>query len=483
MFDEIVADVEQWLSRREGPLVIGVSGGPDSLALLHLLARYPNGVVVAHLDHGLRQDSGADYRYVKELARQYQAPFYGRHERAGDYAVKEGKSLEEAGRDLRYQFLFDTAHQLGAAGVAVGHNADDQVETVLMHFLRGAGTRGLQGMQVYSLPNPWSSEIPLLRPLLGTWRKEIESYCIRHQLQPLFDHTNLDLNFTRNRLRAELIPDLETYNPQVKAAIMRSSRVLQAESELLQPIYQRAWSASVVWESPVDIRIQQLALKESPLAVQRFVIKQALQKLIDPQAEVSFDWIERVLDFLQAEQGVKSIEPGGGLRVYTNQGQIWIYRQDAQTELGGLPLLAESEEIKLPLPGAVMLQTGWTLQARWTKLTQEKKEEIFQNPDPYQCWLQIPEKIEHLLLRSRETGDRFSPLGMGGHSMKLADYMTNEFIPEPMRDRWVLVVINHDIAWVAGHTIAHHFRVQEEKSPILHLRLAPEGVDRGGESV
>ncbi len=162
--------------------------------------------------------SSADAQYVGEIAASMQIPFYTSREDIGAYADRHMLSIEEAARVVRYRFLFEQATRCQAQAVAVGHTADDQVETILMHLLRGSGIAGLKGMVAYSLPNPWSREIPLIRPLLATWRQEIETYLRSTALQPLQDASNRDTRFFRNRLRHELVPFLEQYNPNLRQA-------------------------------------------------------------------------------------------------------------------------------------------------------------------------------------------------------------------------------------------------------------------------
>ena len=189
-------------------LLVAVSAGPDSLCLLHVLWQLGYSVVVAHLDHGLRVESAAEAAMVQHFAEDLGVQWVCKRQDVQGYATQNGLSIEEAARNLRYRYLFEQAERLEAQAVAVGHNADDQVETVLMHLLRGAGLSGLRGMGHYSLPNPWSQRIPLVRPLLGIWRGEIQAYLDRSGLKPSLDSSNLELRYYRNRLRHELIPHL-----------------------------------------------------------------------------------------------------------------------------------------------------------------------------------------------------------------------------------------------------------------------------------
>ncbi|MGD9093773.1 MAG: tRNA lysidine(34) synthetase TilS, partial [Anaerolineales bacterium] len=200
-------------------VLAGISGGPDSLCLFDLLQRLGYQVVVAHLNHHLRPESAAEAEVVQSLSEAAGYKVVIGVSEVKQYAEEHALSVEEAGRLLRYQFLFEKGREFGAHAVAVGHNADDQAETVLMHILRGSGLSGLRGMSYYSLPNPWSDRIPLVRPLLCVWREEIIVYLRERDIKPIIDASNLDTAYARNRLRHELIPTLETYNPAIRKAL------------------------------------------------------------------------------------------------------------------------------------------------------------------------------------------------------------------------------------------------------------------------
>jgi len=190
-------------------------------------------LVIAHLDHGIREEAKADAKVVQDFADERKLPFRLRQVDVNSYSDSKGLSTEEAARILRYRFLFEAAKSAQAQAVVVGHNADDQVESVVMHLLRGAGISGLKGMLPYTINSEWSDEIPLVRPLLNTWRKEIMTYCSDNDIEPVFDISNEDTTYFRNRLRQKLIPELETYNPQFRKVIWRMSQTLAGDQEVL----------------------------------------------------------------------------------------------------------------------------------------------------------------------------------------------------------------------------------------------------------
>ena len=215
-------------------VVVGVSGGPDSLCLLHLLRRLaPESHLtlhVAHLNHGLRgAEAEADAQAVAELAAGWGLPYTIGRADVPSLAAETRASIEEAARQARYDFLQGVARAAGAGTIAVGHNADDQAETVLMHFLRGSGLAGLRGM----LPRTALGQGFLISPLLETPRDRVEAYCAAHGLQPRRDLSNADTTIYRNRLRHELLPLLEGYNPAIRQVLGHTAGVLAGDHEVV----------------------------------------------------------------------------------------------------------------------------------------------------------------------------------------------------------------------------------------------------------
>ena len=207
---------------RNPRVVVAVSGGPDSTVLLHALTRAAPRLrlelTAAHLDHGLRRGSAADARAVASLCDRLQVRLVSRRE-------SPRAATEEAARELRHAYLESVAAEVGAATVALGHTADDQAETVLLHLIRGSGLEGLAAMQV--------REGLRFRPLLTTWREDVAAHCRRHSLRPIEDPSNRSPRFTRNRVRRRLMPMLEGFNPQVKSSLVRLAAAAKAEHEVV----------------------------------------------------------------------------------------------------------------------------------------------------------------------------------------------------------------------------------------------------------
>jgi len=219
-------------------LIVGVSGGADSLVLLHILnllaPRLGITLHAATLDHQLRgEESAGDVRFVEQICREWGVPVTVGQADVVHLARERQLGIEAAARVARYDFLAEVAHKLGAPSVAVAHHADDQAETVLLHLLRGAGVHGLAGMALRS-PVPGHEDLSLIRPLLRASRAEIEAYCQEHHLVPRHDSTNADTSLLRNAIRLEVLPFLAHYSPHVKPALARLAEIAAVEDEYVE---------------------------------------------------------------------------------------------------------------------------------------------------------------------------------------------------------------------------------------------------------
>ena len=455
-------------------VLVGVSGGPDSLCLLDVLRRLDYRLVVAHLDHGLRPESADEALAVQRLAESLGAACVVERQDVSAFAEMHGISLEEAARSVRYRFLFEQARLYEAQAVAVGHTADDQVETVLMHLLRGAGLSGLRGMAYRSLPNTWSQDIPLVRPLLGTWREEVLAYCQANALQPHLDSSNLDIRFYRNRLRHDLIPYLKNYNPRVHEVLWRTARVLSDDYAVLEQATSLAWQACVSNQSDGAIAFDLQCLMEQPAGLQRHLLRRAINWLRPGLRDIDFDAIEHALEFLTNPPRSRRCDLTAGLCLLMEENQLWLSTWEADLPSQGWPQILEGEARRLDVPGVLSLGEGWRLTAEITPDVEAARQRAYTNADPFQAWLDSSELSPPLLVRGRQPGDRFRPSGMGGHSLKLADFLVNVKLPRRARAGWPLVVSQDEIVWVPGFRLAHPVCMRGETKEAIKIKLTKE---------
>lgn len=454
------------------PILVGVSGGPDSLCLWDVLHRLGYPTIVAHLNHGLRPEAEKEAEGVRKAAAATGVPCVIEQAKVAEIAERESLSLEEAARTARYSFLFSQAQRLGAQAVAVAHTADDQVETVLMHLLRGAGLSGLSGMQYRTLPNPWSKTIPLIRPLLDIWRSEVLVYCAERALQPVYDATNLDQAFFRNRLRYDLIPSLEEYNPAARRLIWQTADTLRGDSEIIEKAVDSVWKTCAVEIGPGYVALDEVQLRDQSIGMQRQLLRHAIGWLRPGLRDIGYAIIERGLKFLLEARPGTQTDLAAGLRLYYESERLWV--TDWQVDLPAVDwpqLPEEMEEYPIEIPGEITLAGNWKLYAQTVTDLQVRQSEIFHNIDPFQTWLDSESIPEQLLVRARRPGDRFRPLGMDGQSVKVSDLMINAKLLKRLRPAWPLVCAGKDIVWIPGLRPGEYYRVNSKTRRSLHLRL------------
>ncbi|MBI5714444.1 MAG: tRNA lysidine(34) synthetase TilS [Chloroflexi bacterium] len=441
-------------------ILIGVSGGPDSLTLLHLLTRlrdeYDLHLRAAHLNHQLRPDADADSDFVARAAASWNVPCTVERVNIESFARENKLSIEEAGRRARYEFFA----RLGNV-VAVAHNADDQAETVLMHFLRGSGVGGLRGMLPKS-SNQWAVNNGIIRPLLNVARKEIEAYCLQHNLQPRIDSTNTDTTYYRNRLRHELLPILETYNPNIREILCRVAEVSSGDYDLLRGVIQTAWDAVTISPADSDLVAFDLAKwRAMPLALQRALLRQAVQQLRSDTRDVDFVPIDKAARWIASAQSGGTADLLAGLCVRVSGSILKIC--DWQT-LSVLPPI--SFQISLSLNQPIPFN-NWQITA--TVLDAWSLDEIASNADSSVAYLDG--SFDSLILRTRRAGDRFEPLGMNGKTIKLSDFMINQKIPMEDRDRLPLLVDGDTVFWVCGYRLSERAKVSRQTRRVLRVKI------------
>lgn len=468
-------------------VVVGVSGGADSLTLLHVLMRlsepYRLCLHVAHLHHGARgADADADAAYVAELAAAWGLPFTIERQDVPALARAHKLAFEEAARRVRYAFLSRVAGQVGATRIAVGHNADDQAETVLMHFLRGAGLTGLRGMLPltpitdYRLLEPFGTgDLPavpmIIRPLLEVPRAAITAYCAEQGLTPRFDYSNLDTTYFRNRLRHELLPLLETYVPNIRKRLCHTAAVLAADYEVLSQVEKQCWKRIVRREGERAITLDRQAWRALPVAMQRATLRHAAYRLRPALRDVDFVHVEQARYVgLEGKSGAQATLPAGLVLTVGYDTLTVSDREETPQPQEGMPLLWGDEPVPVQVPGRTALPgSRWALEA--TVLSTWDMAQIASNADPWTAYLDAEAIAGPLALRRRRPGDRFRPQGMEGHSVKLSAFLINLKEPRFLRDHLPLLVDEEKIVWVCGRRIAEEVAVRPQTRNVVLLQF------------
>jgi len=501
-------------------VVVGVSGGPDSVCLLHLLTRLAQRLPglrlhAAHLNHRLRgAEAEADAAFVAALAAAWGVPCTVGRADVAALAGQAGLSLEEAARQARYAFLADVARKAGAGVIAVGHNADDQAETVLMHFLRGSGVAGLRGMLPVTvladyrlaeerhpernataggaesnaeqhperrladggpesnderhpstggtpstdLSRPPAQDAPailaqsaalrLVRPLLDIPRADILAYCEAQGLAYRFDRSNEDTTFYRNRLRHELLPVLETYNPAVRTVLARTAEVLAGDYEVLAAELHRAWATAVRPTAPDEVQFDRAYWRSLPVGLQRALVRAAVHRLRRHLRNINWEHVERAVRLGREGWPSQAATLAGGLELQVSADRLRIAAEGTLPAAGvDIPQIAGP--VVLAAPGVTALGRGW--QVTVTRLERaELPQDYAANADLWTAWLDADAVGSDLMLRPRVPGDRMQPQGMVGHSVRLNELMINLKAPRSARAGWPVLVGRLGIAWACG---------------------------------
>ena len=451
-----------------------MSGGPDSLALLHALWRlrgeYGLTLFGAHLNHLLRgAESDADAEFAGDTFERLGVPFTVDGADVAGYRRRHRLSLEDAARRLRYSFLGDVAAKYGADAVALGHTADDQAETVLMHIVRGSGLDGLRGMRALDGRMIGGRRVALFRPMLDVSRAETEAYCRALSLTPRIDPSNSSPEFLRNRIRMELVPLLESLNPSVKDALMRLSRNATQDGEYIRERADAVWHEVARQGGDGVVRLDAIALGGEHAAIRGHVLRQAIEAV---GGEVTQRHILDMMALLGGAPG-KRLHLSGGLGFVTGYGEAYVGRMDAvEDALMTLPPIRG--EHALAVPGETRVG-GWRI---FTNIDgQDGQDELEQrrpvNPSKFNFseTLDMDCVGEGLWVRGRLPGDRFQPLGMEGWK-SLREFMIDARIPRGWRDGLPLIVSERGIVCVPGWRIAHWARVTGETRRVMRVELS-----------
>ncbi len=461
-------------------LVVAASGGPDSTALLRCLHRLRDEhnlkLHAAHLNHDFRgAEADHDAAFVQRLADGLGLPCSIDKQDPIAYQRERGvSSFEQAAREMRYAFLSAVAASVGAAAAALGHTADDQAETALLHLLRGSGLHGLRGM-AEAAPWPWpepQSGPLLFRPLLGVTKAAAAAYC-RALGQPYReDSGNYLWRFTRNKVRHDLMPRLaRDYNPRVREALTRLSRAAAEEVDYIEGELARRWPG-IADESEGAVAFSAGSLAALHPALQRQALRRAYAAVSGDARGLSESHLEAMLLLLRRQRGGRAIDLPRGVRALWEGGTLLLTRHDSPPTL---PQFTGEHAIRLPqTPGETRQAAigGWHITLQAVEPGQ---------PNPYAG--QYPPKFTARLnrdalgdfatVRTRRPGDRFRPSGMSG-TKKLQDFFTDAKTPREQRDRIPLLVGERGIAWVAGHRAAQ-WAATNGAAPGLCVAMLPVG--------
>lgn len=454
MLPRVTATIDRFRMLARGErLLVAVSGGPDSVALLHALLAlrpaYDLSLHVVHVNHHLRPEAHEDAAFVSELAESFGLSFTVAE--VNETPVP-GDSVEAWARRVRYRALQRVAEEVGASRIALGHTADDQAETVLMRFLEGAGPRGLSGVPPV--------RGPFIRPLIEVTREMVLSFLKGIGAKWVEDRSNGDLRYLRNRLRLSLIPDLGRYNPEVRSALLRVGGHCREAWEALARLGETLREASAEGERFILGRGA-----SQPTAVLKEAFRQWAEGLIGrPLRQSHLEALTRLANTGRTGGAVRL--PGGG--VVERRGSDLLFCRESSRRNAPERHAAQVSPIPLQVPGRTELPGyGFVMVARLcpgetTALPRDPRSVAFD-------WAALDHPLE---IRSRRPGDRFRPFGFEG-TKSLKKFFNEARIPAEDRDRIPLLLSRGEIVWVVGHRRGAAAPVKAGSSRILFLEAQP----------
>jgi len=461
MIEKVLDTINRYQLVNNGEsVVVGVSGGPDSVCLLHVLytlrERLHIKLHAVHINHMLRgKESEEDEKYVKELCEKLEIPAHFFSIDIKDIAGKRGISMEEAGREARYRKFEEVAEETGSSKIAVAHNRNDQAETVLMNIIRGSGLDGLKGIEYI--------RGKIIRPLLDVRREDIEDYCRQHSLNPRTDSTNLVSIYTRNKVRLDLIPSInKMFDTDIQDNLWKMSILLKDDIGYIDENVTRLYNECLIETNKDSITIDAGIFRSYHIAIKRRIVRSAIKNLTGSLKGMESVHIEKVLQLWENGRTGAEIHLPCGLKALKSYNHLIIAR--AVNNVETRPFC-----IEISIPGVTLVpEIGAGIKA----FIEKKSSAIEQNGNMrYNSLVQYFDYDTFkmgIYIRNRKDGDVFKPYKSNG-TRKLKEYFIDNKIPRHKRDNIPLIAQGNEIVWVIGYKISDKFKVTENTKTVLKL--------------
>ena len=453
-------------------VLVAVSGGIDSVALLHILLElaptFSFRLGVAHFNHGLRgEDADKDAEFVASLAGRLQLPFHADKRDTRSDQKRHRLSLEEAARKLRYAFFTKVREAHGYTKVALGHQADDNAEQILMQLIRGAGMSSMAGI-------PPIRDATIIRPLIRLTRQQIHYYCRSAGISFVADKTNFDRRHLRNRIRHDLIPLLRRdYNPEVVRSVNRLSDIVRDELRWTEDICETQFRLAITGMKPDLLRFSINELRNSVPALRRRIIRKAVGLVKGDLRHVGFAHIDAVMQLIAVDSEDGRVHLPGRIEVKTAGNELIVKKHETGLRRSGRPIAALHRfryiiELPVTVPLTVVVPESG-VRVIFSRFTTDSPEQL-RGAGQQQAFFDMDKLHFPLVLRNIRPGDRFSPLGAGG-TQKVKKYFIDHKVPAEKRARCPLLVSGRQIAWVVGHRIAESAKVTASTTQVLKAEV------------
>lgn len=463
------------LQERDSVLV-GVSGGADSVALVHVMKEiapiFSLKLGIAHLNHSLRgNESDADAGFVVSLSEKLNLPCYTSKEDIIAYKKKHGFSIEEAGRRVRYSFFENIAQREGFNKIALGHTSDDNSELILMYLIRGSGPLGISGIP--PVRGVYNTNLLIIRPFIKTAHFDIVKYMSSNGLSHVVDESNMDIKYLRNKIRHDLIPELmQNYNPKIVDTINRLASIMRSENEWIEKELEPVLNKNILFEENNRIVLSISGINALHTAAKRRIARSAIRKVKGDSRRLSYSHIELIMAQLESDSDSWRLDLPDRIRI-TRTGKELIVSKEGKTLRAFSSKCSVNNkaffEYIINKPGFIVAEKeGFNI--RFSELTDMNLPDIY-HAVPGTAFFDM-EKIDFpLIIRNYLPGDRFTPLGMEG-SQKIARYLMNNKAPKEKRIKSPVVISNGKIIWLAGFVIDDSVKVTTGTRKILKAELS-----------
>lgn len=411
-------------------IVVGVSGGPDSLCLLSLLNslkdKYELRLIVVHINHSLREEADFEENYVKEIATKLNLNFFSKKVDINMLSKERKCSTEEVARNVRYEFFREVLEKTNSNKIAVAHNKNDNAETVLMNIIRGSGNTGVSGID--------NKNNDIIRPLICIGRDEIEKYCEEKSLTTMIDKTNFETVYTRNKVRNLVIPMLKEINPDIIESLNRFSEIVRDEEEFIEEYVKEIYNKIVIHNED-ELYIEKNEFLELKVGLKRRILRMAIYEFNKSLKDVSFKTVNNAIDEIEHSQNGNIIKIVPGVKIFVQYNKLKFIKEKIEIE---------DYIYELNIPGRVYLKEI----NKWITVEVKNAEDVgITEKNPNIHFFDIAKTGKKLYVRNRKNGDYFYPTGMEGKK-KLKDFFSDLKLEK--RDEIPIVTNGAEIVWVVG---------------------------------
>lgn len=480
MHSELANTVEVYLQKihitcKDTKIVVGLSGGADSIALLYVLKELAFPLFAVHIHHGIRDEADRDEALCKRVCERFQIPYKVIYVDAPLYAKINNYSLEDAARRLRYGALEEARTQWNAEYIAVAHHRDDQAETLLHHFLRGSGSQGLAGMR--------SINGRILRPFLSVCRNEIIEYLNSCKAEFVFDESNADNYYTRNSLRNELLPWIkERYNPNIVDNLSRMSEIFAQENDYLEEEARKKYQSIHYWKNEI-LYIDLDECEKIHIALLRRIFRLGLEELLKDTKNLGFTHVESIIALMKRTSG-KRVDVIRGITVVREYQQLIFTKEDKKLnyeEAYFCPLDTQGDKGYIQEAGiyfALELLEKDVYDQEQAAINidqlQMNYKDSFKNEIKVYTKSFDYDKIKaNLVLRTRKAGDRIR-INKNGDSKSIKKFFIDEKIQASLRNSIPLLTIDHQVLWIVDYRVDPFYEVDQDTKKVLRVELSKE---------